>query len=148
MRHAEKGEEAHRSRRRRAQGQTRSRPDYQNSTVFSNSTRPVRKPCFASRSSISIYASGLPRLSSCVRSFPKAMDALTKKPAKTGPAPAGKIERPSREAAEAAVRTLIAWVGDDPSREGLIDTPRRVLSAYEEFYAGYGQDPAEALERT
>src|SRR5258708_24601857 len=76
------------------------------------------------------------------------MDALTKKPATTGPAPAAKVERPSREAAEAAVRTLIAWAGDDPSREGLIDTPRRVLSAYEEFYAGYGQNPAEALERT
>jgi GTP cyclohydrolase I len=76
------------------------------------------------------------------------MDALTKKPAASAPAPAAKVDRPSREAAEAAVRTLIAWAGDDPSREGLIDTPRRVLSAYDEFYAGYGQDPAEALERT
>jgi len=76
------------------------------------------------------------------------MDALTKKPAKTGSATTARVERPSREAAEAAVRTLIAWAGDDPSREGLIDTPRRVLAAYEEFYAGYKQDPAEALERT
>jgi GTP cyclohydrolase I len=76
------------------------------------------------------------------------MDALTKKPAKTGPALAAGLERPSREAAEAAVRTLIAWAGDDPAREGLADTPRRVLAAYEEFYAGYGKDPAQALERT
>src|SRR6476646_2921045 len=76
------------------------------------------------------------------------MDALTKKPAKAGPAPAAQVERPSREDAEAAVRTLIAWAGDDPAREGLVDTPRRVLAAYEEFYAGYGLNPAEALERT
>jgi GTP cyclohydrolase I len=76
------------------------------------------------------------------------MDALTEKPAKAGPTIAAKAERPSRETAEAAVRTLIAWAGDDPSREGLIDTPRRVLAAYEEFYAGYTQNPAEALERT
>jgi GTP cyclohydrolase I len=76
------------------------------------------------------------------------MDALTKKPAKAGPTIAANVERPSREAAEAAVRTLIAWAGDDPSREGLVDTPRRVLAAYEEFYAGYTQNPAEALDRT
>jgi GTP cyclohydrolase IA len=76
------------------------------------------------------------------------MDALTKKPAKTGPTTAANVERPSREVAEAAVRTLIAWAGDDPLREGLVDTPRRVLAAYAEFYAGYQQDPAEALERT
>jgi GTP cyclohydrolase I len=56
--------------------------------------------------------------------------------------------RPSRQEAEAAVRTLIAWAGDDPGREGLIDTPRRVVDAYREFYSGYGQDPAEVLDRT
>ena len=61
------------------------------------------------------------------------MDALTTKPAAGATAPA-KSNRPSREAAEAAVRTLIAWAGDDPSRPGLLDTPRRVVSAYEEFY--------------
>ena len=76
------------------------------------------------------------------------MDALTTKPAKAGPTIAAKVERPTRKAAEAAVRTLIAWAGDDPSREGLVDTPRRVLAAYEEFYAGYTQNPAEALDRT
>ena len=56
--------------------------------------------------------------------------------------------RPSREEAEAAVRTLIAWAGDDPTREGLLDTPRRVTKAYGEFFAGYGQDPREVLQRT
>lgn len=56
--------------------------------------------------------------------------------------------RPSRQAAEEAVRTLIAWAGDDPSRAGLTDTPARVVRAYEEFYAGYRQDAAEVLERT
>ena len=76
------------------------------------------------------------------------MDALTSKPAKAGPTITAKVERPTREAAEAAVRTLLAWAGDDPSREGLLDTPRRVIAAYEEFYAGYTQNPAEALDRT
>ena len=56
--------------------------------------------------------------------------------------------RPSRQEAEAAVRTLILWAGDDPKREGLRDTPARVARAYEEFFAGYGQDPAEILKRT
>jgi len=58
------------------------------------------------------------------------------------------IQRPSREEAEAAVRTLIAWAGDDPSREGLLDTPRRVTKAYGEFFAGYEQEPAEVLAKT
>ncbi len=58
------------------------------------------------------------------------------------------IPAPSRDEAEAAVRTLIRWAGDDPTREGLIDTPRRVVRAYEEFFAGYAQDPREILERT
>ena len=57
-------------------------------------------------------------------------------------------ERPTRQQAEEAVRTLIRWAGDDPSREGLRDTPARVTRAYEEFFAGYGQDPAEILKRT
>ncbi len=55
--------------------------------------------------------------------------------------------RPSRQEAEAAVRTLIAWAGDDPRREGLIDTPRRVVEAYEELFAGYAGDPKETLAR-
>ncbi len=56
--------------------------------------------------------------------------------------------RPSREEAEAAVQTLIRWAGDDPSREGLIGTPDRVVRAYEEFFAGYDEDPAAILSRT
>lgn len=58
------------------------------------------------------------------------------------------IERPSREEAEAAVRTLIAWIGDDPSREGLLDTPRRVARAYEELYSGYRAGTDDILDRT
>lgn len=58
------------------------------------------------------------------------------------------IARPSEAEVEQAVRTLIAWAGDDPHREGLLDTPRRVASAYRELFAGYAQDPAEILERT
>lgn len=56
--------------------------------------------------------------------------------------------RPSREEAEAAVEVLIRWAGDDPAREGLKDTPGRVVRAYEEFFAGYGRDAAEELSRT
>ncbi len=57
-------------------------------------------------------------------------------------------DRPSRKEAEAAVRTLIRWAGDDPLREGLLDTPARVVRSYEEFYQGYAQDPVALLERT
>ena len=56
--------------------------------------------------------------------------------------------RPTRIEAEEAVRTLIRWAGDDPGREGLIDTPARVVRSYEEFFQGYGADPREVLERT
>jgi len=58
------------------------------------------------------------------------------------------IQKPSREEAEAAVRTLIAWAGDNPDREGLLDTPGRVTRAYEEFFAGYNEDPYKELTRT
>src|SRR5689334_8878322 len=57
-------------------------------------------------------------------------------------------KRPSRAAAEAAVRTLLEWAGDDPSREGLRGTPERVARAYEEFFGGYDVDPHELLQRT
>ncbi|MCR9238598.1 MAG: GTP cyclohydrolase I FolE [Alphaproteobacteria bacterium] len=56
--------------------------------------------------------------------------------------------RPTREQAEEAVRTLIAWAGDDPSREGVLDTPKRVVKAYEEFYRGYNESPQDVLART
>ena len=58
------------------------------------------------------------------------------------------IARPSREEAEAAVRTLIQWAGDDPDREGLVGTPDRVVRSYEEFFRGYDEDPREMLQRT
>ncbi len=57
-------------------------------------------------------------------------------------------DRPTREQAEAAVRVLLRWAGDDPTREGLQDTPARVARAYEEFFAGYAVDPIGLLERT
>jgi len=56
--------------------------------------------------------------------------------------------KPSREEAEAAVRTLISWAGDDPAREGLLDTPKRVVKAYEEWFSGYDADPLKALGKT
>ncbi len=56
--------------------------------------------------------------------------------------------RPSRAEAEQAVRTLLRWTGDDPDREGLLGTPDRVVRAYEEFFSGYKEDPAEILQRT
>jgi GTP cyclohydrolase I len=56
-------------------------------------------------------------------------------------------QKPSRETALEAVRTLIAWAGDDPRREGLIDTPERVISAFGEWFEGYGLDPAKELDR-
>jgi GTP cyclohydrolase I len=63
-------------------------------------------------------------------------------------APPPVVPRPSREEAEAAVRTLIAYAGDNPDREGLRATPRRVISAFDEMYGGYGECPAEVLDRT
>lgn len=57
------------------------------------------------------------------------------------------LARPTREEAEAAVRTLIRWAGDDPEREGLLDTPKRVTKAYEEIFKGYRDDVEKVLER-
>lgn len=74
-----------------------------------------------------------------------AMDAVTPKDQFVR---ADTVKRPTREEAEAAVRTLIAWAGDDPEREGLLDTPKRVVDAYAEWFAGYKQDPVEFLSRT
>ena len=72
------------------------------------------------------------------------MDAVTKGNGKAGLEPAA---RPSREEAEDAVRTLISWAGDDPRREGLIDTPGRVVDAYGEWFKGYAEDPNTYLSR-
>jgi GTP cyclohydrolase I len=56
-------------------------------------------------------------------------------------------ERPTREEAEAAVRTLLRWAGDDPTREGLLETPKRVAKAFKEFYSGYQDDPKDVLNK-
>ena len=79
------------------------------------------------------------------------MDAVVKGKAKPVPSIARRpadLPRPSQAEAEAAVRTLIAWAGDDPAREGLRDTPKRVVNAYREFFRGYDECPIEALDRT
>ncbi len=66
----------------------------------------------------------------------------------TAPSASRPQPRPSREEAEAAVRTLISWAGDDPDREGLLDTPARVARSYGEIFSGYAEDPHRFLERT
>lgn len=77
------------------------------------------------------------------------MDAVVKKmPLRLDVGTGPDLPRPSREEAENAVRTLIAWAGDDPDREGLLDTPKRVTKAYDEFFKGYSECPVEVLSRT
>jgi len=73
---------------------------------------------------------------------PRSVPLMKKRAPSTG------AKRPTRAEAEAAVRTLIRWAGDDPDREGLLGTPSRVARAYEEFFAGYGEDPVTILQRT
>jgi GTP cyclohydrolase IA len=81
-----------------------------------------------------------------VKPFPKGANPPASDHVHKAPQPVA--ERPSREHAEAAVRTLIAYIGDNPTREGLLDTPKRVVGAYEELYRGYSEVPADVLERT
>jgi GTP cyclohydrolase I len=69
-------------------------------------------------------------------------------PLDTASLSSGPPARPNRETAEEAVRTLIRWAGEDPTREGLLDTPARVVRSYEEFFAGYLEDPVQILSRT
>lgn len=70
------------------------------------------------------------------------MDAIVKN------FPHNKDDRPTQKEAEDAVRVLLRWAGDDPAREGLLDTPKRVAKAYRELFSGYDQDPEEILGRT
>jgi GTP cyclohydrolase I len=77
-----------------------------------------------------------------------AKSVKTKTLAKRRTPAAAKLVKPTRAEAEAAVRTLLRWAGDDPLREGLLATPSRVVAAYEEWYSGYGQDPRDYLQRT
>jgi len=81
-----------------------------------------------------------------VKPWPKGSNPPLSDHVRNAPQPIS--PRPTRAEAEAAVRTLIAYVGDDPDREGLRDTPKRVIGAYEELYRGYRERPAETLERT
>jgi phosphoribosyl-AMP cyclohydrolase len=78
-----------------------------------------------------------------IKSFPRAN---LSEHVRAAPQPV--VPRPSRAEAEQAVRTLIAYAGDDPGREGLVGTPDRVVSAYEEMFRGYSECPAEVLDRT
>ena len=73
----------------------------------------------------------------------KKKKSVTKKTIKKA-----QIKRPSNAEAEKAVRTLISFVGENPDREGLLDTPKRVVKAYRDWYAGYDQDPKEFLSKT
>lgn len=75
------------------------------------------------------------------------MDVTIKRD-KIQPARSLPVQRPSREEAAEAVRTLIAWAGDDPQREGMLDTPDRVLDAYGELFDGYEADPEATLQKT
>ena len=84
------------------------------------------------------------------------MDALTRERTLTGLEPdtigdtgldLEPAQRPTRDEAMAAVRTLLAWAGDNPDREGLLDTPQRVVDAYGEWFAGYHGDPAKELSQ-
>jgi GTP cyclohydrolase IA len=77
----------------------------------------------------------------------KKGDQTSQRGKKAG-ASASTTVRPTRGEAEDAVRVLLRWAGDDPAREGLLDTPSRVVRSYEEFFAGYAQDPREILART
>jgi GTP cyclohydrolase IA len=76
------------------------------------------------------------------------MNVATPKLSYTHTEAASAVERPTREEAEEAVRILLRWAGDDPSREGLLGTPDRVVRSYEEFFAGYAVDPVALLART
>jgi GTP cyclohydrolase I len=82
------------------------------------------------------------------------MDTVLRKPAvKSLPVDIGDafdpvVPRPSRSEAEAAVRTLLAYIGENPSREGLVDKPKRVVSAFEELYGGYRESAVDVLDRT
>jgi GTP cyclohydrolase IA len=75
------------------------------------------------------------------------MDAVVKPLSVALAAPRKTRKKPSRDEVEAAVRTLLLWTGDDPDREGLLDTPKRVAKAFKELFGGYEQDPREELER-
>ena len=77
-----------------------------------------------------------------------SLDADSDRRSAVAPALVPAAPKPGRDEVEAAVRTLIRWAGDDPDREGLRETPRRVVDSFDEFFAGYAVDPVEILRRT
>ncbi|MCT8997175.1 GTP cyclohydrolase I FolE [Chelativorans intermedius] len=83
-----------------------------------------------------------------IKNFPHRPDSSAKETGKPDFLDKRETDRPSREEAEAAVRTLLRWTGDDPEREGLRETPQRVVKAFEEMFGGYDLCPAEELGRT
>src|SRR6476661_2942321 len=91
-------------------------------------------------------ANGIPRAARALRwRSPTGRPPMVAKPLAETPLPAA---RPSRAEAETAVRTLLRWAGEDPSREGLLDTPARVAKAYRDWFSGYALDPDDYLRRT
>ena len=76
------------------------------------------------------------------------IDAITEEPSMSDNRTSAASTRPSRDEAEAAVRTLISFIGEDADREGLVDTPSRVVRAWEDFFVGYKDDPVDILGRT
>ena len=103
-------------------------------TIIDRLENPAQRLC--------VFVTSHPRTFSAIR--PIMSTDTPKKPVLKAVAQA---PRPSKEEAMAAVRTLIAWAGDNPDREGLKDTPKRVVNAYSEWYRGYDLDPAEELSR-
>src|ERR1041384_2883610 len=96
-----------------------------------------------------VRSNGETVMDAVVKSFPKSAPAAEKPLSdhvRAAPAPA--VPRPGREEAEAAVRTLLAYIGDNPGREGLVETPKRFVNAYEELFAGYQECRAAILDRT
>ena len=87
-------------------------------------------------------ANGLAKIDNLTTGYKANMDAIVKN------IKLNADQRPTREEAEEAVRTLIAWAGDDPARAGVIDTPKRVVNAYNEFFRGYGESPEDVLGRS
>jgi GTP cyclohydrolase I len=81
-----------------------------------------------------------------VKNFPKPAPEALSDHVRAAPQPA--LPRPSRHEAEAAVRTLLAYIGDNPDREGLVETPKRFVNAYEELFSGYQACPVDILDRT
>ena len=79
---------------------------------------------------------------------PNRRSRATEKIANVAAHESARGDKPTRAEAEAAVRTLLRWAGDDPTRDGLLETPKRVVKAYEEYFAGYAMNPEEILSKT